>query len=51
MRDYLNNDSDSQDDETEKIFRKFSNFLTAIENAFGNVDETRLAIQTIQELR
>ncbi len=51
LRDYLEHDNDDREAETKTIFATFKGFEDAITNAFGNVDETRMAIEKIQELK
>jgi hypothetical protein len=51
LRDYIEKDKDSRDQETTNIFASFANFEKAIRGAFGNVDEVRIAIQKIQQLK
>lgn len=51
LRDYLEKDNENREGETKTIFATFRGFEKAITGAFGDVDETRMAIQKIQELR
>ena len=51
LRDYLNNESRDQDQETVNIFAAFDHFEEAIKEAFGTVNEQRQAIEKLKTLK
>ncbi len=51
LKDYLDNKTDQQNDETVEIFQKYSAFEEHLTGMFGNKDEVRNAEQQIENLK
>src|SRR5690349_4080336 len=51
LKDYLDNDHDDREDDTNTIFDDHEEFVTQLTRMFGNIDEERRAERAIQTLR
>ena len=51
LTDFLNNEPDKRDDNTEKVTQNYSNFKNKLRQAFGDFDKEHLAERRMQSLR
>jgi len=51
LRNFLDNDSEAQDEETTAIFAEYSNFEEGLKGAFGDPDEARTAERQLTQFR
>jgi Retrotransposon gag protein len=51
MRDYFDNPEHERDDETNRLFSKYSNFTTELRAVFGELDERKTAGRQLLQLR